>query len=93
MTPAVHGRPIPLRPDTRPVLRASLKARCWAGIEPAEALDTADREQLITELWAAGWADVEIAAHCRMTTYTTARIRERLELEPNAYHHPHEGAA
>ncbi|MEV0085237.1 hypothetical protein [Saccharopolyspora sp. NPDC050642] len=30
-----------------------------------------------------GWTDPQIAAHCRMTTYTTGRIRERLKLRPN----------
>lgn len=91
MRPSIHGRPVPPRPDTRPVLRAHLRARCWAGAEPAEALDTVDREQLITELWAAGWTDVEIASHTRLSTYTTGRIRDRVGLEPNG--HTHEGAA
>jgi hypothetical protein len=54
--------------------------RCRAGTEPAEALPQQEREQLVTELWAAGWTDVEIAQHTRMTTYTTGRIRIRLGL-------------
>ncbi|SDZ51552.1 hypothetical protein SAMN05216215_108740, partial [Saccharopolyspora shandongensis] len=37
-----------------------------------------------------GWTDPQIAAHCRMTTYTTARIRDRLRLAPN---HPRKEAA
>ncbi|MPZ67354.1 MAG: hypothetical protein GEU83_18240 [Pseudonocardiaceae bacterium] len=87
----VHGRPLPPRPDTRPLLRADLKARCWRGAEPAESLDPADRAQLLTELCAAGWTDTEIATHTRMSTHTTGRIREQLGLESN--HHPREGAA
>lgn len=81
------GRTLPPRPDTRPVARAALAARCRRGDEPAEALlaagmrDTHDR--LIRELWAAGWTDVEIAAHTRHTTYTVDRIRRRLDLTAN----------
>jgi acetyl-CoA carboxylase carboxyltransferase component len=45
------------------------------GIEPAEALTEADRHRLVTQLHAAGWTDLEIAKHARMTLYTTARIR------------------
>jgi hypothetical protein len=56
---------------------------CCAGREPAEALDPRDREDLVFALAASGWADVEIAVHTRMSTYTTARIRERLGLATN----------
>lgn len=52
--------------------------RALAGQEPAEALVTADRARLVAHLSGAGWALTQIAAHCRMTTYTTARIRDRL---------------
>jgi hypothetical protein len=91
MTPAVHGRPDPPRPDTSPLCRRHLRAACWAGREPAESLEPADREQLVYELWALGWTDVEIAAHTRMSTYTTGRIRDRLGLVANL--RPSEGAA
>lgn len=60
-----------------------LRAACWRGELPAEVLDTADREELIYELWLRGWTDVEIAAHTMLSTYTTARIRERLGLVPH----------
>lgn len=53
------------------------------GVEPAEALPTFDRRRLVTELHRLGWTDVAIAAHTRMTTYTTARIRDALGLLPN----------
>lgn len=49
---------------------------------PADALDTHDREQLVGELWRHGWTDREIAEHTLMSTYTTARIRTRLGLDP-----------
>lgn len=54
-----------------------------AGTWPAEALSTADRQALVLVLHGRGWTDVEIAAHTRMTTYTTGRIRARLGLAPN----------
>lgn len=53
------------------------------GNEPAEALTTRDRQRLVTELHTLQWADHEIAAHTRMTTYTTARIRGSLGLAPH----------
>lgn len=84
MSRRTHGRPLPSRPDTRPLLRSGLIAACWRGELPAEALDTSDREWLIGELHRAGWADVEIAAHTKLSTYTVGRIRERLGIEPNA---------
>lgn len=56
---------------------------CRAGREPAESLPTYAREWLVHELWTNGWTDAEIAAWTRMTTYTTARIRERLGLAVN----------
>lgn len=64
-----------------PGTRHRLYRRCRAGHAPAEALPTRDRARLVRELWAAGMTDVEIATHTRMSTYTTARIRARLELD------------
>lgn len=51
---------------------------CCAGREPAESLDTRDREDLVAALVERGWSDVQIAVLTRMSTYTTARIRERV---------------
>jgi len=59
--------------------------RCCHGLEPAEALDSRDREDLVAELVARGWTDVQIAGHTRMSTYTTTRIRERLQLPANRH--------
>jgi hypothetical protein len=55
---------------------------CCGGLEPAETLHPRDREDLVLALWERGWTDTQIAAHTRMTLYTTARIRGRLELAP-----------
>lgn len=60
---------------------------CVRGDLPAEALPQRDREHLVTQLHTAGWSDTDIAAHTRMSTYTTARIRDRLALPPNQEHH------
>lgn len=57
--------------------------KCCHGEVPAEALSARDREDLIADLHALGWSDVEIAEHCMSSTYTTARIRDRLGLTPN----------
>jgi hypothetical protein len=51
-----------------------LWAACLAGREPAESLSTLARRDLVAILSARGWTIIEIAVHCRMTTYTTARI-------------------
>ena len=80
----VHGRPLPPPPDLRPRTRAILLSRCWAGVEPAESLDPRDREQLVYELWLDGWTDAEIATHTKLSTYTAARIRDRLVGSPGA---------
>jgi hypothetical protein len=80
MSVHVYGLPTPPRPDVRALSNQRLRALCWRGELPAELLDRRDRERLLRELWAAGWTDVEIATHTHMTTYTTARIRERLGL-------------
>lgn len=53
---------------------------CLLGQEPAESLHPRDREDLVAALVARGWTTAEIATLTRMTTYTTARIRARLEL-------------
>ncbi|MFI0469271.1 hypothetical protein ACH347_34795 [Saccharopolyspora sp. 5N102] len=53
------------------------------GEQPAEALSADARERLVYALHQQGWTDAEIAAHTRMTTYTTARIRDRLRIAPN----------
>lgn len=69
----------PERPATDHVAWSLALAGDW----PAEALSTADRQALVLVLHQQGWTDVEIAAHTRMTTYTTGRIRARLGLAPN----------
>lgn len=56
---------------------------CLAGREVAEALPTRERGLLVAVLCLSGWTDQQIADHTRMTLYTTARIRARLELSPN----------
>lgn len=67
----------------RPVVASLLYAACRAGRDVAEALSTVDRARLVTELHSAGWTDVEVAAHTRMTTFTAGEIRQRLGLAPN----------
>lgn len=56
---------------------------CCAGREPAESLDWRDREDLVAALVERGWTDVQVAILTRMTSYTTARIRDRLGLPAN----------
>lgn len=74
-------RPVPANASLVP-RRAEWRAweRCWDGIEPAEALPTRDREDLVWQMHELGWSDAEIAEHTRMSLYTTARIRDRLGL-------------
>ena len=50
------------------------------GFIPAEALPTHLRWRLVADLHREGWTDVEIAEHTAMTTYTTCRIREAMQL-------------
>lgn len=78
-------RTVPFGVDvpTPPRSEQQLWLRCCFGLEPAELLDTQDREDLVAELWGRGWTDTQIATHTRMTTYTTGRIRHRLQLPPN----------
>jgi hypothetical protein len=71
-------------PVARPRSGQLLWQACCQGREPAEALDPRDREDLVEELVVQGWTDTEIATLTRMSTYTTARIRTRLGLPPNA---------
>ena len=66
------------RPD-----QPRLYSRALAGRVPAEALTTRDRHLLVATLHRLGWTDTRIAAHTRMTTYTTTRIRAQLGLHPN----------
>lgn len=56
-----------------------LWVRACRGLEPAEALDHRDREDLVAQLLLAGWSVSEIACHTRMTEYTTARIAARFQ--------------
>jgi hypothetical protein len=60
-----------------------LLRKCRLGKEPAESLPRFAREWLVHELWSQHWTDVEIACWTRMSTYTTACIRERLGLSRN----------
>ena len=60
-----------------------LLRQCRLGKEPAEALPQFARDWLVHELWSCGWTDLDIATLTRMSTYTTARIRERLGLTAN----------
>lgn len=64
-------------------LHPALYRLCLAGREPAEVLPAEEREQLVRELHGLRWTDQQIADHTRMTLYTTARIRARLELSPS----------
>lgn len=59
----------------------SLYLSCKRGDTPADVLPTGDRELLLAELAGLGWSVVRIADHTMLSTYTTARILERLGLE------------
>lgn len=74
----VAGRPVAHTLADQQLLEA-----CRTGHEPAEVLPTYAREWLVHELVCEGWTDLQIAEHTRMSTYTTARIRERLGLAAN----------
>jgi len=69
-------------PRTRPIADRAAYRACLAGDQPAETLQQRQREQLIVQLHARGWTDIEIAAHTRMSTYTVGRICDRLHLTP-----------
>lgn len=73
----------PDRPETAPIALTRLLNQCRAGELPAEVLPPDARAQLVAELHRRGWTDTEIATHTRMTTYTTARIRDALLLPSN----------
>lgn len=47
---------------------------CRAGWAPAEVLPTLVRARLVAVLLREGWSVSEVAAHCRMSEYTTRRI-------------------
>ena len=69
---------------SRPRAHHRVWLRCWEGREPAEALSTRDREDLVWDMvHQLGWTDHEIAEYTRMTPYTVARIRDRLGLTAN----------
>lgn len=72
---------MPRQPTHHPRGRTYQLAR--DGEIPAEALPTPLRWRLVSELHADGWTDTDIAAWTRMTTYTTARIRDGMGLAPN----------
>lgn len=54
-----------------------------AGRMAAEALEGTDRDRLLAALHARGWTDLHIAVHTLWSTYTVARIRDRMGLSPN----------
>jgi hypothetical protein len=70
----------PSWPPPRPVADGLLYRLCLAGREPAELLTRTQREDLVHQLHCLGWTVDEIAAHTRMTVYTTGRILDRLGL-------------
>lgn len=67
-----------LRPVAGSRSGALLWRACLLGTEPAESLDTRDREDLVAELLSRGWSVRDIAALTRMSTYTTGRIVARV---------------
>lgn len=71
------------RPDAMHFSRTYTIRMCRLGKLPAEVLSQKDRERLVCDLWKLGWADVEIATHTKLSTYTAARIRSRLGLSPH----------
>jgi hypothetical protein len=75
-----HGRDGMSAP---PLTDERLYQACLDGREPADILRSSWRDELVHKLHRRGWTDVEIATHTRMTTYTTARIRSRMKLQPN----------
>lgn len=77
----MNRRAVPLnlgKPMSGARSSALLWRACLLGLEPAESLDTCDREDLVAQLVARGWSLVEIAVLTRMSLYTTARIADRI---------------
>lgn len=70
--------PIPTRELVAPRSPQWLWDACCRGHEPAEALDWRDREDLVAQLVEVGWPLASVAAHTRMSEYTTARIADRV---------------
>lgn len=64
-------------------MRARRLRAALAGELVGEALDPQDHQQLVCELHAAGFDDVELAEHTGWSTYTVGRIREQLGLAAN----------
>lgn len=53
---------------------------CLEGREPAESLSMEQRERLVVLLLDRGWPQALIAEHTQLSTYTTARICDRIRL-------------
>lgn len=70
--------PVPARALVAPRSPQWLWDACCRGDEPAEALDWRDREDLVAQLLEAGWPLSVVAAHTRMSEYTTSRIAGRV---------------
>lgn len=81
----------PPDPDGRQ--HAQLQRACRLGQQPAELLHPRDRQELVYDLWLAHWTDAEIATHTRMSTYTAARIRNRMGLPARPLHQAGEVAS
>lgn len=71
----------------RPAMSPTTQWRHWclalAGELPGEALRPKDSDRLLAELHGLGWTDAQIATHTSWSTYTVARMRDRLDLEAN----------
>lgn len=72
-----------LPPARLPIVNPRRYNLALAGRMAAERLDGTDRDRLLAVLLARGWTDIHIATHTLWTTYTVARIRERIGLPPN----------
>lgn len=72
--------PLPPRPPrTNRIDHNRLRAACWRGQAPADALNPPDRDELVQALVDARFTLAEIATHTGLTTYTASRIVERLK--------------
>lgn len=74
----IHTTPAPEAPARS---RAALWRACWRGEAPAEELPAGERDALVRALVRLGWSVVQVAQHTRMSTYTTARIVQRVTLQ------------